>query len=88
MPTPIAPVWIAAPPVKVLVAAPTTELAMVVEGVGCPEVKGTSLAEEAPGNAADVVLGLGAAEVSFGLRTLKIVSITRQATTAKTHTHR
>jgi hypothetical protein len=35
-----------------------------------PEVKGTTVPEEAPEKAAVVVLGLGVADVSFGFRTL------------------
>jgi hypothetical protein len=42
----------------------------VVVGEGALDVKGASEAEDAPGKATDVVVGLGAREVALGLRTL------------------
>jgi hypothetical protein len=71
-PKPIAPVGIApiAPPVEeLLVCAAVAELEMVVLAI-IPDVKGTVETEDAPLNAADVVLGFGVAPVLLGLRTL------------------
>ena len=48
--------------------------AMTDVGVATPEVKGTSLAEEAPEKAADceVALATGVAEVMLGFKTLRM----------------